>query len=95
MKSPTAYLSLAILVSASCDGFDRESHRIRGHMAALFTPFHPDGSLDLGEVLILLPKRQDFCAKMIRKLLIFAKTFQAHFLQWRRASKSGASATSW
>ena len=50
MKSPTAYLSLAILLLASCDGFEREVHRIRGHMAALFTPFHPDGSLDLGEV---------------------------------------------
>ena len=52
MKLLAAFLTFAILSLVPSDGFEREAHRIRGHMAALFTPFHPDGSLDLGEVRI-------------------------------------------
>ena len=50
MKFTATFLTIAILASDFGHGFEREAHRIRGHMAALFTPFHPDGTLDLGKV---------------------------------------------
>ena len=48
MKLTATVLTLAFI--SFSHGFEREAHRIRGHMAALFTPFHPDGSLDLGKI---------------------------------------------
>jgi len=44
MKVTLFLLSIYLAVAL---GFDRENNRIKGHMAALFTPFRFDGSLDL------------------------------------------------
>ena len=94
MKITAAFVTFAILCSDSSHGFEREAHRIRGHMAALFTPFHPDGSLDLGEV-PFWPFLELNLVKSIEITQIWQFFEQVNYRRWLSASKSGESTTSW